>query len=110
MKAFKALLLREYWEHRGAFIKTPIIMGIITAVVLILAYLLVDKVDVNFNSGQGLEYGLMQMEKMQKEDMATVTNTFLSGLEGIYHFVLFRCFFYNDRPRMHMSWSNSSNA
>lgn len=94
MKTFKALLMREYWEHRGAFIKTPIILGIITCVILILAYLLVDKVDVNFNSGQGLEYGLLQMENMKSQDMAIITNTFLTGVEGVYHFVLFIVLFF----------------
>ncbi len=94
MKAFKALLMREYWEHRGAFIKTPVIMGIITAVVLILAYLLVEKVDVDFNSGQGIDYGLSQLDSINSDHISIVTNTFLTGMEGVYHFVLFIVIFF----------------
>lgn len=93
MKAFKALLMREYWEHRGAFLKTPIIIGIITAVMMILAYLLVENVNVKLTGGEGLEH-LKQITDRTNTDITYITNIFLTGLEGLFHFVLFIVVFF----------------
>lgn len=94
MKAFKALLMREYWEHRGAFIKTPVIIGIITAVMMILAYLLIENVSVKFAGGEGIEEGLKHIGDQTSADINMITNTFLTGLEGLHHFVLFIVVFF----------------
>ncbi len=94
MKTFKALLLREYWEHRGAFVKTPIIMGVVTAVLLILAYLFVENVDVKFSGGENLEYGVAHLNQIPGDDIRLITNHFLTGMEGLYHFILFIIIFF----------------
>ncbi len=94
MNTFKALLFREYWEHRGAFLKTPIIIGIITAVMMILAYLLIENVNVKLMGGEGIEQGLEQLNLRMAEDIKVITNTFLTGLEGLHHFVMFIVVFF----------------
>jgi len=52
MKTIAALLKLEYWEHRGAFVKTPLIIGLVMGVITILAYATSDRfvVDLRANT------------------------------------------------------------
>ena len=49
MRTFKALVKREYWEHKGAIVRTPLIMAAIFAALMILGALTGDSIVVDGN-------------------------------------------------------------
>lgn len=94
MRTFKALLQREYWEHRGAFLKTPIIMGIVLAVLLILGYLTTDRFDVKINGGQGIEFGAKSLQTLDPLQIQTGIDVFMLSTASLFHLVLFIILFF----------------
>lgn len=94
MKTFKALLLREYWEHRGAFLKTPLIMGVVLSVILLLIYLTTDRLDVKINSGQAVEFGAKSLENLEPAKIQAGIDIFMLSTASLYHFVLFIIIFF----------------
>lgn len=94
MKTFKALLQREYWEHRGAFLKTPIIMGIVFAVVLVLGYLTTDRFDLKVNSGQAIEFGTNSLSNLDPLYIQKGLDIFMLTTGSLYHLVLFFIIFF----------------
>ena len=94
MKTFKALLQREYWEHRGAFMKTPIIMGIVSGISLILLYLTTEQIDLRLNSGQLAELGAQSVAGFDPKDIQFGIDVMMLASASIYHFVLFVILFF----------------
>jgi len=94
MNTFKALLMREYWEHRGAFLKTPLIIGAITIVILLLAYFTTERFDLKINSGQAIELGAKQLENIDPEKITSALDIFMLSTGSLYHFVLFIVIFF----------------
>ncbi|WP_223789693.1 hypothetical protein [Marinicella meishanensis] len=94
MKTFKALLIREYWEHRGAFLKTPLIIGAVFTVILLLGYLTTDRFDLKLNSGQAVEFGVKALENMDPAKIQAGIDIFMLSTESLYHFVLFIIIFF----------------
>jgi ABC-2 type transport system permease protein len=94
MNTFKALLMREYWEHRGAFLKTPLIIGIITIVILLLAYFTTERFDLKINSGQAIELGAKQLESLDPEKITFALDVFMLSTAQLYHIVLFFVLFF----------------
>jgi len=94
MKAFKALLQREYWEHRGAFLKTPIIMGIISGISLILLYLTTEQIDLKINNGQLAELGPQSIVNLDPKQIQFGIDVMMLGSAALYHFVLFVILFF----------------
>ena len=94
MKTFKALLLREYWEHRGAFLKTPLVIGSLMAITVLLIYLFTDRVDVVMNSGQLTEFGSKSLSSIDPAKISLGIDAFMLGTAYIYHFVLFIIVFF----------------
>lgn len=94
MKTFKALLQREYWEHRGAFLKTPIIIGIVLSVILLLIYSFTDRVDLVMNSGQLAEFGAKSISSLEPTEIMFGIDVFMLFTASIYHFVLFIVVFF----------------
>lgn len=94
MKTFKALLQREYWEHRGAFLKTPLIIGIVTIVVLLLGYFTTERFDQVMNSGQAIELGGASLKNVDPDMISSFIDVFMLTTESIYHLVLFIILFF----------------
>ena len=94
MKTFQALLTREYWEHRGAFLKTPIIMGIVMSIILMLVYFTTDRLDVKINSGQAVEFGAKSLENLDPSKIQAGIDVFMLSTGSLYHFVLFVIIFF----------------
>ncbi len=94
MKTFVALLQREYWEHRGAFLKTPLIIGAVTIVVLLLGYLTTERFDQVMSNGQAIELGGQALQGIDSEKISTVIDVFMLTTESIYHLVLFIIVFF----------------
>jgi ABC-2 type transport system permease protein len=104
LKTMKALINREFWEHRGAFIKTPVIISIVILVLTIGGYLtslfMVEKT----GSGELTKKGLQELIKLPQEKLAMFWNGQIIGLSLLFIFVLFIVMFfyvlgslYNDR-------------
>ncbi|VAW44641.1 ABC transporter, permease protein [hydrothermal vent metagenome] len=94
MKTFKALLEREYWEHRGAFLKTPIVIGIVMAATLLLIYFFADRVDLKMNSGQLTEFGSKSIGLLDPADIRMGIDAFMLSTAYLYHFILFIIVFF----------------
>lgn len=94
MKTFIALLKREHWEHRGAFLKTPIITGIVFAVIVLLSYLTTESFDVAFGNGETLEFSIQSLPAVKGEDIASMLDILILGLAHLYHFILFMVIFF----------------
>ena len=94
MSTFKALLQREYWEHRGAFLKTPLIIGIVTVVILLLGYFTTERFDQVMNSGQAIELGGKTLANVDPKLITTILDGFMLTTASIYHIVLFIILFF----------------
>jgi len=94
MNSFKALLQREYWEHRGAFLKTPLIIGIVTIVILLLGYFTTERFDQVMNSGQSIELGGAALQNVDPKLITSFIDAFMLTTGSIYHFVLFIILFF----------------
>ena len=94
MNTFKALLQREYWEHRGAFLKTPLIMGSLMSIFLILFYLTVEQFDLRVGGGQYIELGSATMDELDSSGIQSAIDIFMLFTGSIYHFVLFIILFF----------------
>lgn len=94
MSTFKALLQREYWEHRGAFLKTPLIIGIVTVVILLLGYFTTERFDQVMNSGQAIELGGKTLANVDPKMITSILDVFMLTTGSIYHFVLFIILFF----------------
>ncbi len=94
MKTFKALLVREYWEHRGAFLKTPLVIGIVMSVVLILFYLTTDRFAVKMNGGELTDFGAKSIGSVDPANIQFGIDVFMLGSASLYHFVLFFVLFF----------------
>ncbi|MCF6301141.1 MAG: hypothetical protein L3J52_08500, partial [Proteobacteria bacterium] len=94
MKTFMALLKREYWEHRGAFIKAPIIIGIVFLVIIMLGYFATDKIDVTMNNSQGMSMGIESLAGLASSDIQMFIDGFMLTTASFFHFVLFIILFF----------------
>lgn len=94
MKTFKALLEREYWEHRGAFLKTPVIIGIVMSLILVLIYFTTDRFDLKMNGGQLTEFGANSISSVDPKDIQLGLDIFMLGSASLYHIVLFFILFF----------------
>ncbi|MCB1583403.1 MAG: ABC-2 transporter permease [Marinicella sp.] len=94
MNTFKALLEREYWEHRGAFLKTPLIIGIVIVVFLILGYLTTERFDQVLTNGQSIELSGKALESFNADDVSNVIDVFMLATASLYQFVLFVVLFF----------------
>jgi len=104
IKTMKALIQREFWEHKGAFIKTPIIISIVMLVLIVGGYFtslfLVDKT----GSGEFTKQGLQELGKLTQNQLSVFWSGQIVGLSTLFIFVLFIVLFfyilgslYNDR-------------
>jgi len=88
MKSFKALVKREYWEHRGAIFKTPAIMAAVFAGLMLLGALTGDAIVGNNIVGENgdrvsvaekLPVLMKHMEGMGAEEREQIVQTSLSS-------------------------------
>ncbi len=94
MKTFKALLQREYWENRGAMLKTPIIIGIVFATILVLGYITTERIAMVVSGGESIEFGAKSLASVDPEKITSVLDIFMLTTASIYHFVLFIIIFF----------------
>ena len=100
MSAFKALVRREYWEHRRAILKTPIVIAVFFAGIMILAVITGDHL-ISVNSGSefsifdALPKAVDGFEKLDAHEQEKAIQIGLYGPRMLFGFVmLFVCFYY----------------
>ncbi len=77
MRTFKALVKREYWEHKGAIVRAPLIMAAIFAVLMIVGaltndFVTVDEGDGNMSFGSYLLENVGKLEQMPEGSAAEI--------------------------------------
>ena len=104
VNTYKALVKREFWEHRGAFIKTPIIISIVMLVLIIGGYFTSLFLVEQMSSGEFTKQGLQELAKLTQDQLAVVWSGQIVGLSALFISVLFIVMFfyilgslYNDR-------------
>lgn len=80
-KSFKALVKREYWEHRGAMFLTPAIMAAFFAGLLILTAVTGGSLVINDNEHNSLfDFMVMGIGQLQNLDEENIANKVQIGL------------------------------
>jgi len=104
LNTYKALVKREFWEHRGAFIKTPIIMSLVILVLTIGGYFTSLFLIEESGSGEITKKGLEELTKFSQDQLAMFWSSQIIGISTLFIFVLFIVMFfyilgslYNDR-------------
>ncbi len=99
MKTFKALLKREFWEHQGGMLRTPLIMAIAFAAIMILGIFSGDGVLIgegeSFSLGNELSKGVAKFDSMQqayREKIVKVTVLTPALVFGLVSLII--CLFY----------------
>lgn len=94
VNTYKALIKREFWEHRGAFIKAPVIMGIVLIVISIGAYItalvLANKSGANDFASQLIH----ESSKLTPEKLAVIWDGQMMGMSSLFLMVLYFVLFF----------------
>ena len=85
----KALVQREFWEHRGAFIKAPKIIGIVLLVISLIAYITIRVTSVKVNGEQMLKTGILELKGMSESNLVLFWDGTFIGTSIFYFVVLF---------------------
>ncbi len=91
---YKALIKREFWEHRGAFIKAPIIMGIVFIVISIGAYITAI---VLANKSGSIDFAsqlIKESANLTPEDLSMLWDGQMMGMSSIFLMVLYFVLFF----------------
>src|SRR5690606_35020051 len=94
MKTIAALLKLEYWEHRGAFVKTTLIIGLVMGVITILAYATSDRFVVDLSGGDNLKLAISTLEQLSDGQITMGLDIFMLSTGSLYHFILFILIFF----------------
>ena len=94
MNTFKALMEREYWEHRGAFRSTPLITGIVILVLMLIGVLLSYKFENEFSGDGIISYGVAEFSKMSPDNISMISDGIMLSTGSIYHMILFVVMFF----------------
>lgn len=95
MKKFMMLMRREYWENRGALQTTPIVIGSLMIIGMLIAIITVSVFSVRVN-GEEFIYSQVvgQLEKISPEMMRVQYDVFLQGTAYFFFLVLFFVVFF----------------
>lgn len=91
-KSFKALVKREYWEHRGAMFYTPAIMAAVFAGLMILGAITGGSMQVNDHSFSLMEHlpqAMEQFEQLEEDERSDGVQIFLNAPLVLFGFVMF---------------------
>lgn len=99
MNSFKALIKREYWEHKGAVLYTPLVMSVIFALLLLIAGLTGDAIVIDDghrnNFTQHLPQLIEHFEQWSEAERSKNVQMVLSGPIVLFGMVmLFISLFY----------------
>jgi ABC-2 type transport system permease protein len=94
MKTLFALLKLEYWEHRGAFLKTPIIIGIVMGILALLGYFTTDRFIIDVSGGDNLQLAIGSLQQLGDDKINLALDVFMLMTGSLYHLVLFIIVFF----------------
>ncbi len=94
IKNFKALIRREFWEHRGAFIKTPIIISIVLLVIAIIGYIIGLVFASKTGSTEFVDKGINELHKLSETQLSTFWDVQLISTSTLFLFVLYIVLFF----------------
>jgi len=90
----KTLVRREFWEHRGAFIKTPIIISIVLFVITIGAYITGLVLASKTGSRELADTSIRELANLSQEKLTTFWDIQLVSISSLYLVVLFFVLFF----------------
>lgn len=94
IKTMKALIQREFWEHRGGFIKTPMIVGIVILVLVLVGYIFGKVVEVRTNSQEVVNHGFSQLVNFSTEQLSIFWDSVFVWVSVLYLLILFIVLFF----------------
>lgn len=104
INTMKALIQREFWEHRGAFIKAPKIIGIVFFITTFIAYITLRVTTAQVNGEEVFQAGLGELKNMSQSHLSMFWDGIFIGTSSAYFTVLFFVMYffmlgslYNDR-------------
>ena len=93
MKSFKALIRREYWEHRGAFVITPLALAAVFASLMLVAAVTGGNIRVNHGDEFSLSRNMPQLvekfDSLDDEQRSMGVQAALYTPLAIFGFVMF---------------------
>jgi ABC-2 type transport system permease protein len=94
IKVMKALVKREFWEHRGAFIKAPIIISIVLLVINIGVYITGLVLTNKTGSSDMAKNEILELSKMNPEKLGMFWDMQMMGISTLFLSVLFFVLFF----------------
>ena len=94
IKTMTALIKREFWEHRGAFVKTPIIVGIVLLVISIGMYITALVLSSKSGANEMADKLLQETSNLNPEHLAMAWDGQMMGVSSLYLTVLFFVLFF----------------
>lgn len=94
INTYKALIKREFWEHRGAFIKTPIIIGTVMFVLTVGAYITTMVLANKSGAEEFTKQGLNELSKLTPEQLSMFWEGQTAGLSTLFLVALFFVLFF----------------
>ena len=94
MKTFWALLKLEFWEHKGSFFKTPIIIGVVLVVMALLSYFTTDRFVLDVSGGDNLQLAIGSLQQVSDDKINFALDVLMLMTGSLYHFILFIVVFF----------------
>ncbi len=92
MKTLQALVKREFWEHRGSMLKTPIVMALFFAFIMVLTSVtgnyFIMSMDGGYDYSDGLSKLFSNIDNLDYRDVYKVINIALYAPISIFGFVM----------------------
>jgi ABC-2 type transport system permease protein len=90
----KALIKREFWEHRGAFVKTPIITGIVLLVISVIAYVTALVLSNKTGANDFANKILQESSNLNPDHLVMAWDGQMMGISSLYLTILFFVLFF----------------
>ena len=94
IKNMKALIRREFWEHRGAFIKAPIIISIVLLTISVIAYIIGLVFANKTGSTEIMDKGINELHKLSDSQLRFFWDVQFISTSTLFLFVLFIVLFF----------------
>ena len=95
MNSFAWLLRREFWENRGSFWTTYLVIGVVLLLCAIGGWftgaVLIGNID---GDRFFLKTAIAQIESLSRDELRASTQLAMTGLSQLYHMILFFVVFF----------------
>ncbi len=94
IKNIPILVKREFWEHKGGFIKAPIIVGIVMLILTILLYITGRVFVVNSGSSEHFSSAINHLNKLTSAELQFFWDSMFIGSAQMFLTILFFVLFF----------------